>query len=61
MRPLRASEPKVVLGDEPTIALDVIIQAQTRRLLVGLQEEVGLSMVFVRRELTLVGEFCADV
>jgi oligopeptide/dipeptide ABC transporter ATP-binding protein len=56
-----SSEPKVLLCDEPTTALDVTIQAQILRLLVDLQEEMGLSIVFVTHELALVGELCQDV
>jgi peptide/nickel transport system ATP-binding protein len=56
-----SSEPKVLLCDEPTTALDVTIQAQILRLLVDLQEEMGLSIVFVTHELALVGELCPDV
>jgi oligopeptide/dipeptide ABC transporter ATP-binding protein len=56
-----SSEPKVLLCDEPTTALDVTIQAQILRLLVDLQEEMGLSIVFVTHELALVGELCRDV
>jgi ABC-type dipeptide/oligopeptide/nickel transport system ATPase component len=46
-----SSEPKVLLCDEPTTALDVTIQAQILRLLVDLQEQMGLSLVFVTHEL----------
>ena len=56
-----SSEPKVLLCDEPTTALDVTIQAQILRLLVDLQEEMGLAIVFVTHELALVGELCRDV
>jgi oligopeptide/dipeptide ABC transporter ATP-binding protein len=56
-----SSEPKVLLCDEPTTALDVTIQAQILRLLVDLQEEMGLSIVFITHELALVGELCQDV
>jgi oligopeptide transport system ATP-binding protein len=51
----------VVLGDEPTTALDVTVQAQILRPLVDLHEEVGLSIVFVRHKPALVSELCADV
>ncbi len=56
-----ASQPKVLLCDEPTTALDVTIQAQILRLLVDLREEMGLSVVFVTHELALVGQLCEDV
>ncbi len=56
-----ASEPRVLLCDEPTTALDVTIQAQILRLLVDLREEMGLSVVFVTHELALVGQLCEEV
>ncbi len=56
-----ASQPKVLLCDEPTTALDVTIQAQILRLLVDLREEMGLAVVFVTHELALVGQLCEDV
>ncbi len=56
-----ASQASVLLCDEPTTALDVTIQAQILRLLVDLQREMGLSVVFVTHELALVGQLCQDV
>jgi oligopeptide/dipeptide ABC transporter ATP-binding protein len=56
-----SSQPKVLLCDEPTTALDVTIQAQILRLLVDLQAGMGLSMVFVTHELAIVGQLCEDV
>jgi oligopeptide/dipeptide ABC transporter ATP-binding protein len=56
-----SSEPEVLLCDEPTTALDVTIQAQILRLLVDLQEKMGLAIVFVTHELALVGQLCQDV
>jgi oligopeptide/dipeptide ABC transporter ATP-binding protein len=56
-----SSEPEVLLCDEPTTALDVTIQAQILRLLVDLQEEMGLAVVFVTHELALVGQLCGKV
>ena len=56
-----SSEPKVLLCDEPTTALDVTIQAQILRLLVDLQAEMGLSVLFVTHELAIVGQLCEDV
>jgi oligopeptide/dipeptide ABC transporter ATP-binding protein len=56
-----ASQPSVLLCDEPTTALDVTIQAQILHLLVALRQEMGLSVVFVTHELALVGQLCEDV
>jgi oligopeptide transport system ATP-binding protein len=49
-----ACEPKVLLCDEPTTALDVTIQAQILTLLKGLQKEMGMSMIFITHDLGVV-------
>jgi len=50
------SEPKLLVADEPTTALDVTIQAQIVELLYELQREHGMSMIFITHNLPLVGE-----
>jgi oligopeptide/dipeptide ABC transporter ATP-binding protein len=49
-----AREPKLLLADEPTTALDVTIQAQILRLLVNLQRELGMALVLVTHDLGVV-------
>jgi peptide/nickel transport system ATP-binding protein len=53
-----ACEPKVLLADEPTTALDVMVQAQILELLVGLTDELGLALVLVTHDLPLVAQSC---
>jgi peptide/nickel transport system ATP-binding protein len=56
-----ACKPRVLIADEPTTALDVMIQAQILELLQQLQAELNLSVVFVTHDLGLVAEVCDDV
>jgi oligopeptide/dipeptide ABC transporter ATP-binding protein len=51
-------DPKVLLADEPTTALDVIVQAQVLDLLTRLTEELELSIVLVTHDLPLVAGMC---
>jgi peptide/nickel transport system ATP-binding protein len=53
-----ACEPKVLLADEPTTALDVMVQAQIMDLLVRLCEELGLALVLVTHDLPVVAQIC---
>ena len=53
-----ACEPRVLLADEPTTALDVMVQAQILELLVRLTEELGLALVLVTHDLPLVAQTC---
>src|SRR5699024_12705159 len=49
-------DPKLVLADEPTAALDVTVQKQVEDLLNSLREELGFAMVFVSHDLALVSQ-----
>jgi oligopeptide/dipeptide ABC transporter ATP-binding protein len=53
-----ACEPKILLADEPTTALDVMVQAQILRLLVALAEDLGLALVLVTHDLPVVAQTC---
>lgn len=56
-----ACNPKVLIADEPTTALDVMIQAQIIELLEDLQKELNLALVIVTHDLGVVAEMCTDV
>jgi len=56
-----ACNPQVLIADEPTTALDVMIQAQIIELLEKMQEMLGLSLVLVTHDLGVVAEMCDDV
>jgi oligopeptide/dipeptide ABC transporter ATP-binding protein len=53
-----ACEPKVLLADEPTTALDVMVQAQILQLLVSLTHDLGLAVMLVTHDLPLVTQVC---
>lgn len=56
-----ACNPKLLIADEPTTALDVTIQAQILELLQKLQEELNMSVVIITHDLGVVGEICDRV
>ena len=51
-----ACEPKLLVADEPTTALDVTIQAQILELLVGLQERFGTAILLITHDLAVIAE-----
>jgi dipeptide transport system ATP-binding protein len=56
-----ACEPRLLIADEPTTALDVTIQAQVMDLLARLQREQGLSLVMITHDLPVVAEMAQRV
>jgi oligopeptide/dipeptide ABC transporter ATP-binding protein len=51
-----ASEPKLLIADEPTTALDVTIQAQIMELLLDLKKRLGMSILLITHNLGIVGD-----
>jgi peptide/nickel transport system ATP-binding protein len=56
-----ASEPKLLVADEPTTALDVTIQAQILELLLDLKQRLGMSILLITHNLGIVGEIADRV
>ena len=56
-----ACDPAIVIGDEPTTALDVMVQAQILELLERLRHELGLSLILITHDLSVIAETCDRV
>ena len=56
-----ACNPKLLLADEPTTALDVTIQAQVLDMMNDLKDEFGTSMILITHDLGVVAETCDKV
>ena len=56
-----ACEPKLLIADEPTTALDVTIQAQVIELMKKLKDEMGMAVLMITHDLGIVAEICDEV
>jgi oligopeptide/dipeptide ABC transporter ATP-binding protein len=56
-----ACDPAIVIGDEPTTALDVMVQAQILQLLEQLRRDLGLSLLLITHDLSVIAETCDRV
>ena len=56
-----ANEPKLLIADEPTTALDVTVQAQILALMERLQRELGMAIVIITHDLGVVAEMADDI
>ncbi|SMY06117.1 ABC transporter ATP-binding protein [Flavimaricola marinus] len=54
-------EPRILIADEPTTALDVTIQAQMLELMQDLQEKIGMAIIFITHDLGVVAEIADRV
>lgn len=56
-----ACSPKLIIGDEPTTALDVMIQAQILELLEKLRRELNMGMILITHDLSILSETCDKI
>ncbi len=56
-----ASEPEILIADEPTTALDVTVQRQVLELLLELRRQLGLTVMLITHDLGLVAQYCDRV
>jgi oligopeptide/dipeptide ABC transporter ATP-binding protein len=55
------SEPRLLIADEPTTALDVTIQAQILDLIRELQQKIGAAVIFITHDMGVVAEMCDEI
>jgi peptide/nickel transport system ATP-binding protein len=56
-----ANEPKLLIADEPTTALDVTVQAQILALIEGLQRRLGMALIIITHDLGVVAEIADEI
>ncbi|MEM8663615.1 MAG: ABC transporter ATP-binding protein [Pseudomonadota bacterium] len=56
-----SAEPKLLIADEPTTALDVTIQAQVLKLMQALQQQLGMAMIFISHDLGVIAQIADEI
>jgi len=56
-----ACSPELIIADEPTTALDVIVQHQILEETRNLQEELGISIIFISHDISIVADVCHEI
>ena len=56
-----ACEPKLLIADEPTTALDVTIQAQILELMLELKDKLGMAIIMITHDLGIVASICQKI
>lgn len=56
-----ACRPRLIIADEPTTALDVIVQDQILQETRNLQEQFGISIIFISHDISIVADVCHDI
>jgi peptide/nickel transport system ATP-binding protein len=56
-----ACNPKLVIADEPTTALDVIVQDQILKEIKKIQDTMGISVIFISHDIAVVADVCHDI
>jgi peptide/nickel transport system ATP-binding protein len=53
--------PRLIIADEPTTALDVIVQHQILQKIKSIQKELGFGIIFISHDISIVAEVCDDI
>lgn len=56
-----ACTPKLIIADEPTTALDVIVQDQILKEIKKIQQAMGMSLIFISHDIAVVSQVCEDI
>ena len=56
-----ACDPRIIIADEPTTALDVTIQAQILELMQSLQKKMGMAIIMITHDLGVIADMCDEI